>query len=62
MLKVMAGCGFRVEEDKRNSSTFMAEKKHLASCWTPPEGNLSFSLTHFFKSYVPLSNFLLKIC
>lgn len=27
MLKVSAGCGFRAEEDKRNSSTFTIEKK-----------------------------------
>ena len=27
MLKVTVRCGFRAEEDKRNSSTFLAEKQ-----------------------------------
>lgn len=52
MLKVKAGRGFRAEEDKLNSSTFMAEKNHSASCRTPPEGNPSFPLTHFEKKAV----------
>lgn len=65
MLKVTVGCGFRAEEDERNSSTFLAERKHLASCRTPPEGGMSFSLTHLKKKKVlslPLSDFSLKIC
>lgn len=45
MLKVTAGCGFRAEEDERNSSTFMTEKERLATSRAPPEGGLSFSLS-----------------
>lgn len=51
MLKVVAGHGFRAEQEEPKPFTFMAEKKHSANCRTPPEGKLSCSLTLFKKKF-----------